>query len=89
MSVKAKICGLTNLADAQAAVAAGADALGFNFYEKSPRFILLEAAVEIAKQIPPFVMRVGLFVNAPEDFVLRAISEAGLTMLQFHGDEPP
>jgi len=89
MSVKAKICGLTNLADAQAAVAAGADALGFNFYEKSPRFILLEAAVEIVKQIPPFVMRVGLFVNAPEDFVLRAISEAGLTMLQFHGDEPP
>jgi phosphoribosylanthranilate isomerase len=89
MSVKAKICGLTNLADAQAAVAAGADALGFNFYEKSPRFILLEAAVEIAKQSPPFVMRVGLFVNAPEDFVLRAISEAGLTMLQFHGDEPP
>ncbi|HEY5232949.1 MAG TPA: phosphoribosylanthranilate isomerase [Verrucomicrobiae bacterium] len=89
MSVKVKICGITNLADAQAAVEAGADALGFNFYEKSPRFILLETAPEIAKQIPPFVMRVGVFVDAEPDFVLRAIGEVGLTMLQFHGDERP
>jgi len=89
MSVKVKICGITNLADAQAAVEAGADALGFNFYEKSPRYISLKTAAAISKQLPPFVMRVGVFVNAPEEFVLRAISEAGLTMLQFHGDEPP
>jgi phosphoribosylanthranilate isomerase len=89
MKTRVKICGITNLADAQAAVAAGADALGFNFYEKSPRFIPLPAAAEISKQLPPFVMRVGVFVNAPEDFVLRAIAEGGLTMLQFHGDEPP
>lgn len=89
MSTKVKICGITNLADAQAAVAAGADALGFNFYEKSPRYITLKDAAEISKQLPPFVMRVGLFVNAPEELVLRAIRESGLAMLQFHGDETP
>jgi phosphoribosylanthranilate isomerase len=89
METRVKICGITNLADAQAAVEAGADALGFNFYDKSPRFVTIQRAAEITKQIPPFVMRVGVFVNAPEEFVLRAIAEAGLTMLQFHGDEPP
>src|SRR5271154_1643746 len=89
MKTRVKICGITNLADAQAAVEAGADALGFIFYEKSPRFVLPKAAAEISKQLPAFLMRVGVFVNAPEDFILRAISEAGLTMLQFHGDEPP
>jgi phosphoribosylanthranilate isomerase len=88
MNTRIKICGITNLADAQAAVEAGADALGFIFYEKSPRFISLKTAAEISKQLPPFVMRVGVFVNAPEDFVLRAIAECNLTMLQFHGDEP-
>jgi phosphoribosylanthranilate isomerase len=89
MNTKVKICGITNLADAQAAVGAGADALGFNFYEKSPRFVPLKTAAEISKKLPPFVMRVGIFVNAPEGFVLRAIGESNLTMLQFHGDEPP
>jgi phosphoribosylanthranilate isomerase len=89
METKVKICGITNPADAQAAVAAGADAIGLNFYEKSPRYLTLPQAAEISKQLQPFVMRVGLFVNAPEAFVLRAIGECGLTMLQFHGDEPP
>src|SRR5271154_188492 len=89
MKTRVKICGITNLADAQAAVEAGADALGFIFYEKSPRFILLKAAAEISKQLPPFVLRVGVFVNAPEDFILRAIGDCGLNLLQFHGDEPP
>jgi phosphoribosylanthranilate isomerase len=89
METKVKICGITNLADAQAAIEAGADALGFNFYEKSPRFVTIPQAAEISKQLPPFTMRVGVFVNAPEEFVFRAISEIGLTMLQFHGDEPP
>lgn len=89
MSTKVKICGITNPADAQAAVEAGADALGYIFYEKSPRFVALKNAAEISKQIPPFVMRVGVFVNVPEDFILRAIGECGLTMLQFHGDEAP
>jgi phosphoribosylanthranilate isomerase len=89
MSTRVKICGITNLADAQAAVEAGADALGLNFYEKSPRYVSLKTAAEISTQLPPFIMRVGVFVNAPEDFVLKAIAECGLTMLQFHGDEPP
>ena len=89
METKVKICGLTNLADAQAAVAAGADMLGFNFYEKSPRHVSLAPAAEITRRLPPSVLRAGVFVNAPAEFVLRAISEVGLTMLQFHGDEPP
>jgi phosphoribosylanthranilate isomerase len=89
MSTRVKICGITNLADAQGAVEAGADALGFIFYEKSPRFVSLKTAAEISKQLPPFVMRVGVFVDAPADFVLRAIGECNLTMLQFHGGEPP
>ncbi len=89
MSTRVKICGITNSADAQAAVEAGADALGFIFYEKSPRYVTHQQAAEIARQVPAFIMRVGLFVNAEEDFILRAIGECGLTILQFHGDEPP
>jgi phosphoribosylanthranilate isomerase len=89
MGTRVKICGITNLADAQAAVAAGADALGFNFYESSPRHINLKTAAEISKQLPPFVMRAGVFVNADEDLVTRAIAECNLSLLQFHGDEPP
>lgn len=89
MKTKVKICGITNLADAQVAVEAGADAIGFIFYDQSPRYISIEAAAEISKKIPPHVLRVGVFVNAPEEFIFRAISEAGLTLLQFHGDEPP
>jgi phosphoribosylanthranilate isomerase len=89
MSTRVKICGITNLADALAAIEAGADALGLNFYEKSPRHISLNIAAEIASHLPPFVMRVGLFVNAPEELVSRAIGECGLSLLQFHGDEPP
>jgi phosphoribosylanthranilate isomerase len=89
MSTRVKICGITNPADALAAVEAGADAIGFILYEKSPRYVTIEQAAEISKQLPPFIMRVGVFVNASPEFVLRAISEIGLTMLQFHGDESP
>ena len=89
METRVKICGITNLADALAAIEAGADALGLNFYEKSPRHISLKTAAEIAGHLPPFVMRVGLFVNAPEELVTRAIGECSLSLLQFHGDEPP
>jgi phosphoribosylanthranilate isomerase len=89
MSTRVKICGITNLADAQAAVEAGADALGFIFYEKSPRRMTIPAVAEISKKLPPFVMRVGVFVNAPEELVTRAIGECSLGLLQFHGDEPP
>ena len=63
MSVKVKICGLTNLPDAQAAVAAGADLLGFIFAEKSPRRVTVEAAAAIAREVPAHILKVGVFVN--------------------------
>ena len=89
MSVKVKICGITSAADAHAAVEAGADLLGFMFYEASPRNISLRTAAEIARQLPPFVVKVGVFVNADEGLVVRAIGDCGLNLLQFHGDETP
>lgn len=89
MSVKVKICGITNLADAQAAVGEGADLLGFVFYEKSPRHITVQAARDIVRQLPPFVARVGVFVNAREELISQALGECGLNVLQFHGDESP
>ena len=89
MSTRVKICGITNLADAQVAVAAGADALGFNFYEKSPRFIPTAVAAGISRALPPYTLRTGVFVNLSEELVRRAIGECGLNLLQFHGDEPP
>ena len=89
MPVKVKICGITNLADGMAAAEAGADALGFVFYDQSPRSISIEAAAGLICQLPQFVMKVGVFVNAPEDMVVRAIRECGLNLLQFHGEESP
>src|SRR5450631_1471750 len=89
MSVKVKICGVTNVADALAAAEAGADMIGLNFYEKSPRHITLATAVEISRALPPFVLRVGVFVNPQEALVTRAIGECNLSLLQFHGDEAP
>lgn len=87
MSVKVKICGITNVEDAQAAVAAGADLLGFVFAEESPRCISIEQAVRIAQVLPPYILRVGLFVNAPEELVMHAMNACGLQLLQFHGEE--
>ena len=89
MSVRVKICGITNVADGLAAAEAGADMIGLMFYEKSPRNISLQTAAEIARVVPPFVMKVGVFVNPSEELVLRAIVECGLSLLQFHGEEPP
>lgn len=89
MSVKVKICGITNLADAQTAVEAGADMLGFIFCESSPRHMTVEKAADIAQQLPPHVAKVGVFVNPPEELVTRAIAGCGLNLLQFHGDEAP
>ena len=89
MPVKVKICGITNLPDGMAAAEAGADALGFVFYDQSPRHVSVEAAASLIRQLPPFVMKVGVFVNAPEDLVVWAIRECGLNLLQFHGDEAP
>jgi phosphoribosylanthranilate isomerase len=89
MSVRVKICGITNLDDALAAVNAGADALGFMFYEKSPRNVPAKTAADIARQLPPFVAKVGVFVNASEETVRKTLAECGLDTLQFHGDETP
>lgn len=89
MSVKVKICGNTNLADAQAALAAGADMLGFVFCEASPRFVTVEMVTDIARQLPPNAVKVGVFVNPLEELVTRAIAACGLNILQFHGDEKP
>ena len=87
MNTRVKICGVTNVADAQAAAEVGADMIGLNFYEKSPRYLTVAQAVEISRALPPFVMRVGVFVNPEEALVTRAIGECNLSLLQFHGDE--
>ncbi|HWX21885.1 MAG TPA: phosphoribosylanthranilate isomerase [Candidatus Binatia bacterium] len=89
MAVIVKICGITNPTDGMAAAQAGADALGFVFCDESPRRVSIEAAAAIIRQLPSTVVKVGVFVNAPEAFVLRAIAECGLNLLQFHGDESP
>lgn len=89
MPVKIKFCGITRVEDAIAAAKLGADAIGFVFYGPSPRCIGLAQAVDIAKQLPPFLCKVGLFVNAPAaeiDAVSRAV---GLDVVQYHGDETP
>jgi phosphoribosylanthranilate isomerase len=85
--VRVKICGITQLEDALAAAEAGADALGFNFYAKSPRCVSLAKAAGILKKLPPFVGRVGVFVNPTQGEVERALSSMRLDWLQFHGDE--
>jgi phosphoribosylanthranilate isomerase len=85
-----KICGITNLEDALAAVAAGADALGFNFYKPSPRYITPSQAREIVAQLPESILTVGVFVNEPSPEEVQAIAgEAGIAALQLHGDESP
>src|SRR5437867_6368406 len=89
MSVKVKICGITNLEDALGAVDAGADALGFMFLENSPRHISFKAAQDIIRRLPPFVAKVGVFVDATADAVWKAVAGCGLDTLQFHGDETP
>ena len=82
-----KICGITREQDLAAAVAAGADALGFVFYAPSPRNVTPERAAQLLARVPAFVTRVGLFVNAPAQFVRAVMDRAALDLLQFHGDE--
>lgn len=86
---KVKICGITSLDDALVAVDAGADALGFVFFEKSPRNVDPEQAAGIIAHLPPFVQVVGLFVNAPLEFVNTTADRCGLDIVQLHGDETP
>ncbi|QID18186.1 phosphoribosylanthranilate isomerase [Nitrogeniibacter mangrovi] len=82
-----KICGLTRVEDVQAAVAAGADAIGFVFYPPSPRHVTVEQARALMAHVPPFVTTVGLFVNARPEAVEAALDALPLQLLQFHGDE--
>lgn len=88
--MKAKICGITNYEDAAMAVDQGVDALGFNFFPKSRRYIDPEEARRIIQRLPPFVVSVGLFVNVAESSQVSAVAgTAGVQVLQLHGDETP
>lgn len=86
---KVKICGLTNYKDAVAAMDMGADLLGFNFYNKSPRFIEPEKAGDIVNQLPGFIDIVGVFVNAPVDVIHETKQTCPFDWVQLHGDEDP
>jgi len=89
LRTRTKICGITRLEDAKASVRAGCDALGFVFYKESPRYIALDAFKVIARELPPFVTKVGLFVNADPAEIEEAIRSGLVNVLQFHGDETP
>ncbi len=85
--IKIKICGMTNAADAAAAVEAGADALGFVFFRNSPRCVEIEAVKRIVADLPPLVLSVGVFVNEDGKVVRDVMDECGLALAQLHGDE--
>lgn len=87
--VRSKICGITRIEDALAAVEAGADAIGLVFYGKSPRAVSIEQAAAIVQALPPFVTSVGLFVDMPHDELQQLLQRLPLDLLQFHGDESP
>lgn len=89
MRVRVKICGVTRVEDALAAAAAGADAIGLVFVEKSPRFVRLEQARAIAAALPPFITTVGLFVDASADRIREVLGQVPLDLIQFHGRETP
>ena len=89
MALRIKICGITREGDARAAIDAGADALGFVFVPGTPRFIEPGRAAAIVRGLPPFVSRVGLFVNADPGFIRTTLAEVRLDTVQLHGDESP
>jgi phosphoribosylanthranilate isomerase len=84
-----KVCGITSPEDGAAAAEAGADAVGLVFWPESPRAVTVEQARAIGAALPPFVVRVGVFVNTSRDEMARVADAAGLDLLQLHGDEPP
>jgi phosphoribosylanthranilate isomerase len=88
-SPKVKICGITRLDDALAAARLGADALGFNFWPRSKRYLPPAEARAIVRRLPSFVTPVGVFVDPTRDEVLRAVDQSGIAVAQLHGDEPP
>ena len=88
--VKVKVCGITNVEDARAALEAGADALGFNFYARSPRYVAPEEARRIIRVLPREMFCIGVFVNESDaETVARKAEAAGVAAVQLHGDEPP
>ena len=89
MRTRVKICGITRLEDALAAIRLGADAIGLVFYRPSPRAVTLEQAASIVSQLPPFVTVVGLFVNASDRQLSEVLEQVPLDLLQFHGEESP
>lgn len=86
---KVKICGITNLEDALLSAKFGADALGFNFYEKSPRYIAPEKVCEIVEQLPENILKVGVFVNEDLEKTIEIAEIAKLDAIQLHGEEKP
>ena len=88
MRTRVKICGITRCEDAAIAVDAGVDAIGLVFYEKSPRFVTLDAAAEISQSISPFVSRVALFKDAGQEQVESVLQHVEVDLIQFHGSEP-
>lgn len=86
-AIHTKICGITRVADARAAVAAGADAIGLVFYSASPRAVALDEARDIAQAVGSFTVVTGLFVNASAETVAEVLRQVPLHLLQFHGDE--
>lgn len=89
MSVRVKVCGITRIDDALTAVQLGAHAIGFVFWRKSARYISPRVAHKIITALPPFVSVVGVYVDPDPEWVEATCSAAGLSLLQFHGDEPP
>lgn len=87
--VRVKICGVRTLEEAEAAVAAGADALGFNFWPRSPRYVAQAEASVIARRLSPLVSLVGVFVNEERERITETAERVGLHAIQLHGDEPP
>lgn len=87
--IRVKICGITTEQNAAAIVRAGADAIGLQFVDSSPRRISVERAIQIRKEIPPFVSVVGVFLNATREEILRTVELVGLDYVQLHGDESP
>jgi phosphoribosylanthranilate isomerase len=87
--VKVKICGITNLDDALAAIDFGADALGFVFFKDSPRNVSLESAISIIKDLPSFITITGVFANETPDNIEKTVSFTGIDVIQLHGDESP
>jgi len=88
-SVRIKICGITRLEDAKRAVSLGVDALGFVFFAGSPRYVEPVVAADIIRELPPFVTKVGLFVNAATDQVKEILETTRIDFVQYHGDETP